>query len=63
MVRLGREGPQGTGMAHVHFPNPAEAEVARAQKHRKLMGSRYIECHTLLPPSLAMQSAHGTQQA
>ncbi|DBA74130.1 TPA: hypothetical protein ACH3X1_010935 [Trebouxia sp. C0004] len=34
----------GTGIAYVQFAHPAEAEQARQNKHKQMMGARYIEC-------------------
>lgn len=39
----------GTGLAYVQFAHPAEAEQARQNKHKQMMGTRYIECMIFVP--------------
>jgi RNA recognition motif-containing protein len=51
MTRPEREGRLGTcnGVAYVQFNGAQEAEGARQQKHKEVMGNRYIECMTHIP--------------
>ncbi|DBA83248.1 TPA: hypothetical protein ACH3X2_006755 [Trebouxia sp. C0005] len=39
----------GTGLAYVQFAHPAQAEQARQNKHKQMMGTRYIECMIFVP--------------
>ena len=42
-------GVQSMGIAYVQFLDAAEAERARAARHRATMGTRYIECLAYQP--------------
>lgn len=45
MTKAERTGDRvNTGIAFVRFREPEEAQRAATQLHRKMMGSRYIEC-------------------
>lgn len=55
----------GTGVAFVQFENPQEADRAREQRHRSMMGSRYIECLPYAAPNKASAepgSGHSSQR-
>lgn len=41
------------GIAYVQFKDAAEAERARAARHRATMGTRYIECLAYQPDRCA----------
>ncbi len=48
----------GTGLAYVQFAHPAEAEQARQNKHKQMMGTRYIECMIFVPGHALQAHSH-----
>lgn len=48
----------GTGLAYVHFAHPAEAEQARQNKHKQMMGALYIECMIFVPGNALQAYSH-----
>ena len=59
--RGGGGGMQGTGLAYVTFVSAEEAERARQERDRQVIGTRYIECmpYTPQPPSYGAPGGGG----
>jgi hypothetical protein len=48
----------GTGSACVEFAHSAEAEQARQNKHKQMMGTLYIECMIFFPGNALQAYSH-----
>ena len=47
-----------TGLAYVQFAHSAEAEQARQNKHKQMMGTLYIECMIFVPGHALQAHSH-----
>ena len=48
----------GTGLAYVQFAHFAEAEQARQNKQKQMMGTLYIECMVFVPGNALQAYSH-----
>ncbi len=48
----------GSGLAYVPFAHPAEAQQARQNKHKQMMGTLYIECMIFVPGNALQAYSH-----